>query len=135
MILDFGCGEGKLKDILGNKVINYDVINELSDIEDWRNVDFDVIVSNQVFYSFNAKSLNDLLEEFKSLNKKIILLVGISKQGILNNIGKYILGRKDAHNLTNLLPIEEMEIIKSHAKQISKRNILFLTDIYLFEIN
>ena len=134
-ILDFGCGEGKLKSILGNQVINYDVIEELSDTDNWKKENFDVIVANQVFYSFDSMSLSRLLKEFKKIDKKITLIVGISRQGILNKIGKYILARKDAHNLTKLSPKKEFEIINNHAVLMEKRNILFLTDIYKFQIN
>tara|TARA_B100000427_G_C15418393_1_gene555228 strand:- start:439 stop:945 length:507 start_codon:yes stop_codon:yes gene_type:complete len=134
-ILDFGCGEGRLKDMLGKKVIGFDIIKELSDVEDWRNVDFDVIVSNQVFYSFNEDALEKLLDEFKNLDRKITLIVGISNQSILNNIGKYLLGRKRAHDLTNLKPQEELNILMRHARLIKKKNVLGLSKIFLFNIN
>ena len=34
-ILDFGCGQNKLKEILGPKVIGYDILKEFTDIDCW----------------------------------------------------------------------------------------------------
>ena len=105
-ILDFGCGRGELKRMLGakKKVVGYDVISELSDVSDWREVDFDVLVANQVFYSFSEAALESLLRELKQKNPTLELVVGISRQGLLNNIGKYLLGRPDAHSATKIGP-------------------------------
>ena len=48
-ILDFGCGTGYLKRHLPDKVIGYDVIPELTEVSDWRDVQFDVVVANELF--------------------------------------------------------------------------------------
>jgi hypothetical protein len=131
-ILDFGCGEGRLKQILkSSKVIGYDVVRDLSDINDWRTLDFDVLVANEVFYTFKRDDLNKLLIELKQKNKSLELIVGISRQGFLNKIGMYLLGRPKAHSNTKLTPKEEMNILKQHCFVLKEVNILFLAYIFV----
>ena len=48
-VLDYGCGTGDLKKLNLQKknkstIINYDIIEELSEIKDWREINFDTIV-------------------------------------------------------------------------------------------
>lgn len=130
-VLDFGCGHGFLKKILSNKnVINYDIVEHLSDVSDWREVDFDVIVANEVFYSFNQNQLNELILEFKEKNNRLELIVGISRQSLLNNIGKVVLGHKDAHEGTILGPEEELMVIKRYMRVVKQKSVFSLMDIY-----
>jgi len=59
-ILDFGSGTGELKNILRTKninVINYDVVPELTETNDWAKETFNVFVANQVFYIFSKEEL------------------------------------------------------------------------------
>ena len=52
-----------LKTIFGKtKVINYDVKEEFTEVKDWRNQEFDVVVSNEVFHSFRSHKLEELLK-------------------------------------------------------------------------
>ena len=133
-ILDFGCGFGELKKILGaNRVVGYDIIPELSDVLDWRSVEFDVIVANEVFYCFNSDALNSLLLELKNHNPELMLIVGISKQGVLNNIGKYILFRPNAHSATKISPSQELEILLGHCTIVKHVSLFFLVDIFLLK--
>lgn len=130
-ILDFGCGKGELKRILvGANVIGYDIIPSLSDVVDWRSVDFDIFVSNEVFYSFSENELEELLLELKEKNVNLELVVGISRQGLLNNIGKYLLGRSDAHSAKKLDPKKELEILERHCRIICKKNVMNLANVY-----
>lgn len=130
-ILDFGCGRGELKRLLGaNKVMGYDIVRELSDVSDWRVADFDVLVANEVFYSFSEKELESLLRELKEKNPALELVVGISRQGLLNNIGKYLLGRPGAHSATKIGPKKEVYILARHCRVIRRKNVLNLAHIY-----
>ncbi len=136
-ILDFGSGYGYLKKKFNKnpkiKIINYDIIKELSDIKDWRKVKFDYLVSTHVFMYFKKNDLKYLLLSLKKHNKKLKMIVTISRQSLLNNIGKFILNEKDAHKGTFLQPIKEIELLKSEMKIIKRINIFFLSDIYLLE--
>lgn len=130
-ILDFGCGVGKLKKLLGDKVVGYDIIPELSDVDDWRKVDFDVVVANEVFYLFSEEELRTFLNELYNCNPKVDLIVGISRQGVLNNFLKILAGQKNAHDGTKLMPYDELRILKDRMKVVKKRTVFFMCDIYL----
>ena len=134
-ILDFGCGTNELKKKIGKKVIGFDIVKELSDVLDWRVLDFKVVVANHVFYSLSKDELESFLKELGSRREKIELVVGMSRQGVLNNLGKNILGRKDAHVATKISPRIEVKILLKFCKLIKKRNVLFLSDIYWLELN
>jgi len=130
-ILDFGCGEGELKKLVkGGKLVGYDLIPELSDVPDWRQINFDVLVANEVFYCFDEEALGSLLQELKIKNLNLELIVGISKQGLLNNIGKYLLGRPDAHAATKICPKKEIEILMNYCQIIDQKSVLGLANVY-----
>jgi len=132
IVLDFGCGHGMLKrTVKGSKVVNFDIVPELSDISDWRQQQFDVVVANEVFYSFSQKQLEALLKELFIKNSELEIVVGISRQGILNNIGKLLLGHSDAHDGTLLKPDEELMVIRKYVDIVKKNSVFFLADVYL----
>ena len=132
-ILDFGCGVGKLKKLLPDKVINYDILPELTDVKDWKNANFDVVVSNEVFFYLTRKELFDFLDELHAHNPKVELIVGVSKQTILNKILMILTNEKDAYADTMLSPKEEMNILKQRMDVVKKRNVFFMCDVYLLK--
>lgn len=139
-ILDFGCGFGYLKKKIVKKnnnviVINYDIILEITEVKTYKNLQFDCLVANQVFYLFEKKKLNNLLIYLKNKLPGLRLIVVISRQSILNNIGKFILNEKNAHKGTRLSPSSEFKILKQHCLILKKINIFFLSDIYLLSFN
>ncbi len=138
-ILDFGCGFGYLKKLLKKfkniVVINYDIIPKLSQVKSYRNLQFDCLVANQVFYLFKKKKLHDLLYYLKKKLPNLRLIVVISRQSFLNNIGKFILNEKNAYKGTKLNPSLEFKIICKHCLILKKINVLFLSDIYLLMFN
>jgi 2-polyprenyl-3-methyl-5-hydroxy-6-metoxy-1,4-benzoquinol methylase len=136
-ILDFGCGQGVLKKLINTnnpktKVINYDVIEKYSEVKNWRDEEFDVVVSNEVFHSFRSNKLEELLNEFREKNPNLEIIAGISKQSWLNNIGKIIFMEFDSHKFTILKPKEEMDILKKHLNILDHKSVWFLADIYRF---
>lgn len=129
-LLDFGCGRCELKKLLPS-VVGYDILPDLSDVADWRNVKFDTVVANEVFYLFSRKELEIFLDELYKCNPKAELIVGISRQGILNNIAKYLGGVKDAYVGTKLSPSEELAVLKDRMNVIDKKTVWFMCNIYL----
>src|SRR5262245_24076920 len=110
-VLDYGCGTGRLSKMLPDKVIGYDIVPGLTEIIDWRKAQFDVVVANEVFYLLSAGELTGLLRDFRSINPDLELLVGISRQSLLNNLLKFVAGEPDAHADTRLKPEEERTIL------------------------
>ena len=135
IILDFGCGLGVLKKKLKSKsnIVNYDKNKKFSEINNWKNVKFDIFVSNQVFYQFSEKKLETIIKEIKKKNSKTLFIVGISKRSLLNKIGKFLLFKFNAHKNTILTYEKELFILMKHLKIIKKKNIFFLSDIFLMK--
>ena len=129
-ILDFGCGTGRLSELLPGKVIGYDINPKLSEIGDWRKALFDVVVSNQVFEYFTASELSSFLTELRLINPDVELIVGTSRQRMLNAILAYLAGESDAHADAKLRPNEELELLKGHFEVQSRANVFQLCDIY-----
>ena len=134
-ILDFGCGLGVLKKKLKSKsnIINYDKDKKLSEIKNWKKVKFEILVSNQVFYQFSEKQLENLIKEIKKKNPRTLFIIGISRRSILNKIGKFLLLKFDAHKNTVLTHNKELFILTKYLKVIKKKNVLLLSDIYLMK--
>ena len=135
-ILDFGSGTGELKKILRNKnknVINYDIVPELTETNDWTKEKFNVFVANQVFYIFSKEELIEVIKKLQKTNPQVEIIIGISKQGFLNKLGMIILNYKDAHDNTLLSLEQELEIFLNYTKIIKKRSVFLLTNVYLLK--
>jgi len=135
IVLDFGAGFGELKKMLMSlnapvKVINYEIKKELTEIENWQDVDFEVIVCNEVFYTFEEEELIQLLYDLKNHNSNLEMIVGISRQSFINKIGAIILNVKDAHKGTKLGPKKELEILLKELEIIEQKSIFYLADVY-----
>jgi hypothetical protein len=130
-VLDFGCGHGMLKASYPHiDITGFDIVRELTDVDDWKQVEFDFVVSNEVFYSFDEQQLDQLLNKFKAYNKDIRLVVGISRQSIINKLGAVLLGHGDAHGGTKLTSAEEMNILLRYMDIVSQKTVWGLADIY-----
>ena len=130
VVLDFGCGTGRLSQLLPGKVIGYDVIPQLSDVDDWRTTKFNVVVANEVFYLLTATQLTEFLAELRALNPSAELVVGISRQGILNKILKNLAGEPDAHEGTQLWPNEQLKILNQSLELLGRTSVFQLCDVY-----
>ena len=74
-VLDYGCGHGLIKKMCKkSSVISFDILPELSDVPDWRRVDFDVLVANHVFCAHTAEQLEAFCVDLLKTNKKRVLL-------------------------------------------------------------
>ena len=129
-VLDFGCGVGKLKKLLGNKVVGYDVLPDLTEISDWRKTKFNVIVANEVFYLFSEQEIRNFLRELYNVNPNAELIVGMSCQGFLNRILALLSGQSDAHKNTKTPPKQEIKILLEKMKIIKKTQVFFMCNIY-----
>ena len=130
-ILDFGGGQGFLKKRLTAKysceVKLFDIIEELSELKDWKKYRFDIIIFCQVIYLLRIKEFKSIIENLKK-RKKILILSIFSKQTVINKLFAYLLGHKEAHDDTIISPKIEREILINNFKLLKNYN------FYLFEI-
>lgn len=126
IILDFGAGLGILKKKIINQtkhtVINYDLISELSEIKDWRDIQFDVIIFSQVLYLFSPEEMKTLLFQLKKHNSKLIIINVFSTQSFINKIGKTLLAHSDAHDGTKISPKEEEKLLLNYCELLKVKN-------------
>ena len=130
-VLDFGCGHGMLKEINPDiDITGYDIVEELTEVDHWNQVAFDVVVSNEVFYRFSEGQLEQLLAEFKSYQSNMELVVGISRQSFGNKVGAMLLGHGDAHDETLLTPAREKRVLLRHLEVVARKTVWGLADVY-----
>lgn len=131
-ILDFGCGKGNLKKLIKDKnlkVINYDIVEEFSEIKNWKNCHFNLVVFSQVLMYLEK---SEILYIFKHLKKvKSDLIVVFSNQNFFNKVGSYLLGHYKAHIGTKLKPNEEEKILLENFKVKNYKNYLLFKIYYL----
>ena len=131
-ILDFGCGVGRLKSALHrDSIMGFDIDPELSELADWRDFGFNVLVSNQVFYAFERHDLELFFENLALHSPEVEIIVGVSNRGILNKVGMILLGRSRAHSAAKLTAAEELEVISKFIDFRKIANFFWLSKIYV----
>lgn len=99
LILDFGCGLGHLKKKLASaNVVGYDIIPELSDIENYQNLVPAQIVLSGVLEHLRLAEIENLLAEFKKMNPRANLLVYLPTENWLSKIAIRLAGQPNAHD-------------------------------------
>ena len=128
-VLDFGCGQQELKQFVGKEnYTGYDIDRRFSDIDDPHKAEYDIMVANEVFYEMPEVEIRKTLEILKPKR----LLVGISRQGLLNKIGAILL-HPDALDKTIASPEKELKILKEYYRVIRHKSVWGLADVYLME--
>jgi hypothetical protein len=87
------------------------------------------MVANEVFYEMSEEDIEATLDKIRPP----MLVVGISRQSILNKIGAALL-HKGALDKTLTPPAKELEILKRRYRIVKKRNVWILADVYLLEL-
>lgn len=134
IILDFGCGLGFLKKNFikkSLKVYNYDINPKLSDIKNWKKVNFEIIIFCQVLMYLKKFEIKKIFQEIKQRKKERKIIVVISKQNILNKFGAFILGHKNAHKGTLTYPGDEEKICLKYFRKIRVFDYIFFKILYL----
>ncbi|MFH1523296.1 MAG: methyltransferase domain-containing protein [Patescibacteria group bacterium] len=99
LILDYGCGFGHLKIKLNRpNVVGYDIIPELSDINDYRNLKPQKIVLSNVLEHLYLDEIDSLLKEFVKMNSTAELLVSLPTENFVSKIAKRLSGLPSAHD-------------------------------------
>ena len=98
LILDFGCGFGHLKKKLKNNVVGYDIIPELSDVKNYRELIPKQIVLSGVLEHLYGGEIKVLMNEFKQMNPRANLLVYLPTENWVSKIAMRLAGQKNAHD-------------------------------------
>jgi 2-polyprenyl-3-methyl-5-hydroxy-6-metoxy-1,4-benzoquinol methylase len=124
-VLDFGGGYGYLKKKLvtkGAKVKIYDILKELSEIDNYKTYKYDVIIFSQVLMYLKATEISVL---FKELKKDVLVVSLFSNQTLMSKILAFFLGHKKPHQYTVTKPEEEEILIKKNLKILKYKNYYF----------
>lgn len=130
-ILDFGCGNKIFSQKLPySKILNYDINPNVTEIQDYKNYNFDIIILNHVLMHMNKKQINNLFYDLKNINSKMLFLIGMGRQNIFSKVGKFILGQHKAHDKSFVSYFDQLNLIKKNLEIIKKKNVLYLTDVF-----
>jgi len=125
LILDFGCGLSHLKKRLVNKnVIGYDIISELSDVEDYHGLNPAQIVLSGVLEHLYPAEISTLLGEFKKMNPRVTLLVYLPTENLVSKIAMRLAGQKNAHD-DHVSGYKEINKILEKEYSLEKRRYIF----------
>lgn len=133
LILDYGCGVGHLKKRLKKKnIIGYDIIPELTEIDDYKKVDATKIVLSGVLEHLYLNEIESLLKEFMQTSPRAVLLVYLPTENFISKIAMRLAGQKNAHDdhvskykdineiLKKYFQLKEQKYIFFHMAQISR---------------
>jgi hypothetical protein len=137
-ILDFGCGEGWLKNRLkekGYKVTGYDVTPSQSDVEDYTKTSPDKIFVLDVFEHIPKEEISKIIDNFKRMNPNFILITAIPTENLVSRKVRKLLG-KDERVKDHITTIKEiLEILKKELIPVKKFNFLTVSKIFVFKNN
>lgn len=99
LILDFGCGVGHLKRRLKRKkIVGYDIIPELSDVKDYKKLKPAKIVLSGVLEHIYLDEIEEIIKNFKKMNKKAELLVFLPTENLISKIAMMLARESHAHD-------------------------------------
>jgi hypothetical protein len=133
-ILDYGCGEKIFTKLLKrDDIVNYDIKEEYTEIDNYEKSFFNVAIFNHVLMYMSKKEIVEELIKIKRINKNTELILSLSKQNFLSKIAMYLQFKFDAHKDTISSYNDQIEIFFEHCEFIKKKNIFFMTDVFLFK--
>lgn len=136
-ILDFGCGEGSLKNklkIRGYNIIGYDITPKHSDIKDYTKLHPTKIFALDVFEHISKTEIKTIIQNFKKMNSDSELITIIPTENLLSRKMRKLLGKSE-RVADHITPIKEiLKILKEELKLIKKINFLTISYIGKFSI-
>lgn len=135
LILDFGCGSGKLKQMLpGYKIIGYDINPKQTKIRDYSILKPNKIISVDVFEHIPKESILEIIDNFKKMNPKFKLIVSIPTESFISRKIRRLLGKRE-RALGHITPLKEiLKIFRNKGlRRVSKLNLFNVSYIALYE--
>lgn len=131
VILDFGCGGGWLEKKLKNYIIfGYDINPKKTFIKDYMKIKPNKIFVLDVFEHISLREIQNILNNFKKINKKFDLIVSLPTENFISRKVRKFVGKSE-------VPAEHItrypEIIKKLKDNFElKRRINFFTVSHIF---
>lgn len=113
-VLDFGGGLGFLKKKLVKKgaiVKIYDIVEELTEIKNYKKFKFDIVIFCHVLMYINENEIKKIFYHFSNF-KKIRIIACFSNQTVINKIFASILGHSEPHKDTKTPPHKEEQLLR-----------------------
>lgn len=126
LILDYGCGAGHLKKYLKkDNIIGYDIIEELSEVDDYTKLRPSKIVLSGVLEHLRAHEISGLLADFYRMNPRAELLVYLPTENLISKIAMRLAGQKNAHDDHVTAYREVNHILEQKYRPLKRKYIFF----------
>jgi len=131
-ILDFGCGSKVLsKKLPGKKILNYDINKNYTEFDDYKKLNFDIVVFNHVLMYMSKMEIISTFDNIKKINRNCEIIVGMGKEGLVNKFAAIATFNFSAHKGTIVTYEQQKKILNEKTKILKvKKNVFFMTDIY-----
>jgi|GEM_PF-1275447 len=137
-ILDFGCGEGWLKNSLksqGYNVIGYDITPQHTEIKDYKKLKPDKIFVMDVFEHIPKEEIENIIKNFKKMNPNFELITSIPTENFISRKARRLLGKAERVK-DHITPIKViLQILRREFKLVKKIDFLTVSYIAKFEGN
>ncbi len=132
IILDFGCGNKIFSKILkNNKIFNYDIQPEYSEIDSYEDLKFDLVIFNHVCMYMSPNQIDETLEKIRKKNPDCKLILSLSRQNLLSKIVMILTLKFKAHYQTVSSYEQQLKIFSEKTTLITKKEKVFgVTDIF-----
>ena len=134
LILDFGCGSGRLKQKLQDyNVIGYDITPEQTDVDNYTKLKPNKIFALDVFEHMTVDEIKEVIKNFKEMNPSFKLITIIPTENKLSIILRRLIVKPDRTegHITRLKKIKE--ILGNELKLIKSKTMFTLAYIALYE--
>jgi len=133
VILDFGCGAKYLEKKLNKKILNYDINPIYSELKNYKNSYFNIVIFNHVLMYMHENKINETLNSIKEKNSSCRIVVGIGRMTIINKIASWLSLNFSAHTGATTSPNNQLKILLQHLDLLSSKSVFGLTDVYYFK--
>ena len=132
IILDFGCGKKIFSQLLPDKkILNFDINPVYTEIKDYKNYKFDIVIFNHVLMYLKPNEINTLLQDIKKINPDCELIFSLSRQNLISKIAMLITLNLSAHEKTSSSYNEQLDQFRDKTIIIREKLRIFgITDIY-----